>query len=107
MAGSHSIKNKTLDVKKALSKAELSKLQAGKNNNNDSNQHSVNTPDWNQRGPNGPMVNDGWSGPRPPNGPPMNMPSGGYGPGPTWGKHSLQMSCFVNLHYFVTQFFFF
>lgn len=91
MTGNHSIKNKAVDVKKALSKAELSKIQANKTSNNDSNQNTNCTPDWNTRNLSNNMVNDNWSMNRGSGGPPpMNMnggiPPGGYG-GPTtnWG----------------------
>lgn len=86
VAGTHCIKNKAIDVKKALSKTELSKLQAGKNTSNDTNQNTTNNPEWNTRGSNGPVGNEIWSGPRGVNGPTMNIPPGGYGPGPNWGK---------------------
>lgn len=85
VGGSHSLKNKLIDVKKAFSKAELTKIHAGKNASNETNQNVNNRPDWNSQGPPGAMVNNNWNYPTMPNGPPMNMAAGGYGPRPNWG----------------------
>lgn len=89
MAGNHIIKNKPVDVKKALSKAELSKIQNNKNTSNQTDQGGK-APDWNARDAGNAMGNDVWSGPRGACGPPMNMGGGmggggGYGTGPNWG----------------------
>ncbi|XKL59437.1 hypothetical protein PGB90_000453 [Kerria lacca] len=97
LAGTHCIKNKAIDVKKALSKTELSKLQAGKNTSNDTNQNTTNNPEWNTRGSNGPVGNEIWSGPRGVNGPTMNIPPGGYGPGPNWGPNNWQNASVGNM----------
>ena len=88
MAGKHSINNKLLDVKKALSKTEMTKL-SNKNQNHE-NSNSRKTSDWNSRGSGDPGHNNGWSGQRGPGGTPMNMGPNmgvpGYGPAPAWGE---------------------
>lgn len=83
MAGKHSIKNKVLDVKKALSKTEMTKLN--NKNQNHENTNSRNNHDWNARGSYDSGHNDGWSGPRGPGGP-INMGVPNYVPTPAWGK---------------------
>lgn len=72
-------------MKKAFTKAELTKLHAGKNTPNETNQNANNGPDWNSQGGPGQMINNNWNCPTMPNGPPMNMAAGGYGPRPNWG----------------------
>ena len=85
MAGKHSIKNKLLDVKKALSKNEMTKLNNKYQNYENSNaRHSS---EWNGRGSGDGGRNDGWSGHRGSSGPHMNMePNMGYGSGSSWGE---------------------
>lgn len=98
MAGKHSIKNKLLDVKKALSKSEMTKLNNKNQNYENSNSRSTN--DWNARG-SGDINNDGWSGPRGPPCPPMNMGPNmgvpGYSPAQAWGKFITIISHFLKL----------
>jgi heterogeneous nuclear ribonucleoprotein A1/A3 len=90
VAGKHSLKNKLLDVKKALTKIEMTKLNI-KNQQNNENNNSRNNSDWNARGAGDVRSNDGWSsGYQGAGGPPTNMGPNmgvpGYGPTPAWGE---------------------
>ncbi|XP_065224805.1 heterogeneous nuclear ribonucleoprotein A1, A2/B1 homolog [Planococcus citri] len=85
--GSHSLKGNPIDVKKAVSKADMSKIQAKNASIEKAQQNSSNGTNWNAQNTSN-MANRGTAGA------PVNMSGGmmpnGYGPSPNWMENGWQ-----------------